>query len=118
MGWNRRAWCGQNRARKFATHSARSRLEAHPFLLSRGDVPLVCTLTIIPLGKRVRSDRGATPVSGIRLACNRDESRLRPPALPPELRQFGNRLAVLPIDPVSDGTWIAASDAGLVFVLM
>jgi hypothetical protein len=34
------------------------------------------------------------------------------------LRQFGNRLAVLPIDPVSDGTWMAASDAGLAFVLM
>lgn len=78
----------------------------------------MCTLTVIPLGERVRSDRGAAPASGIRLECNRDESRLRPPALPPQVRQFGHRLAVLPIDPVSDGTWIAASDAGLVFVLM
>jgi hypothetical protein len=75
-------------------------------------------LTVVPLDETARTDSGAADSSGIRLACNRDESRLRPPALPPELRRFGNRLAVLPIDPASDGTWIAASDAGLAFVLM
>src|SRR5262249_42155648 len=31
---------------------------------------------------------------------------------------LGKHAAVLPIDPVSDGTWIAASDAELVTVLM
>src|SRR5690349_18294126 len=65
----------------------------------------MCTLTIIP-------------ASGIRVVCNRDESRLRPAALQPKVRTVGNRQAVMPVDPVSDGTWIGASDAGLVAVLM
>ena len=65
----------------------------------------MCTLTIIPS-------------SGIRLVCNRDESRLRSTALPPRVRIVGSRQAVMPVDPVSDGTWIGASDAGVVAVLM
>lgn len=68
----------------------------------------MCTLTIIPW----------SAAGGVRVVCNRDESRLRGVALPPRLRQFGNCSAFMPIDPVSDGTWIAASDAGLVLVLM
>jgi Transport and Golgi organisation 2 len=66
----------------------------------------MCTVTIIPLG------------SGIRLACNRDESPLRPPALPPRVVEFGQRRALMPIDPVSGGTWIAANDAGLIVTLL
>jgi hypothetical protein len=66
----------------------------------------MCTVTIIPLP------------SSIRLACNRDESRLRPAALPPELRRVGKRLAVMPIDPAGGGTWIAANDAGIVCTLL
>jgi hypothetical protein len=65
----------------------------------------VCTLTIVPLGG------GRT-----RLAFNRDEQRTRPAALPPQTRRYGGRTAVLPVDPVSDGTWIALSDVGLVMV--
>jgi hypothetical protein len=66
----------------------------------------MCTVTAVPLA------------TGLRLACNRDESPTRPAALPPAVRRFGERLAVLPIDPVSGGTWIAANDAGLAFALL
>jgi hypothetical protein len=50
--------------------------------------------------------------------CNRDESRLRPVALAPQIRALGSRQACMPVDPVSDGTWIGANDAGLIAVLM
>jgi transport and Golgi organization protein 2 len=77
----------------------------------------MCTLTIIPLS--VNDERRTGSIgAGIRVVCNRDESRLRPAALSPQLRTFGVRSAYLPVDPISDGTWIAASDAALVFVLM
>ncbi|MBI3821699.1 MAG: NRDE family protein, partial [Planctomycetes bacterium] len=67
----------------------------------------MCTVTIITL-----------PDATVRLACNRDESPLRPAALPPQLRRFGSRFALLPIDPLFDGTWIAANDAGLMMTLL
>jgi hypothetical protein len=53
-----------------------------------------------------------------RIASNRDESRTRPAALPPEIRQFGPRRAILPIDPLGGGTWIAVNDAGLALMLL
>jgi hypothetical protein len=71
----------------------------------------MCTLTIIPL-------EGARSAPSVRIACNRDESRLRPAALPPELRQAGQRRVLMPIDPLGGGTWIAATDARLALVLM
>jgi hypothetical protein len=66
----------------------------------------MCTVTIIPHGQ------------GIRLACNRDESRARPIALPPRLVTAGARRTLMPIDPQSGGTWIAANDAGLIGTLL
>jgi len=66
----------------------------------------VCTVTIVP------------QPDGFRLACNRDESRRRSPALPPVERRYADRRALLPIDPISDGTWIAVNDAGLVLTLL
>jgi hypothetical protein len=54
----------------------------------------------------------------MRMVCNRDESRSRPAALPPQVREFGKQRAILPIDPVSGGTWIAASSAGLAMTLL
>ncbi|HQE28690.1 MAG TPA: NRDE family protein [Phycisphaerae bacterium] len=54
----------------------------------------------------------------MRVGFNRDESRQRPAALPPCVRSFGGRRAVLPVDPVSDGTWIAVNDTGLAMMLM
>jgi hypothetical protein len=70
----------------------------------------MCTVTVVPFHDGFDS--------GLRIACNRDESIDRPAAMPPRLRDFGNRSAILPIDPVSDGTWIAVNDAGLAMVLL
>jgi hypothetical protein len=67
----------------------------------------MCTMTIIP-----------TAADAMRMAVNRDESRTRAAALPPVVRQFGPRRAILPIDPVGGGTWVAVSDAGLAFTLL
>lgn len=69
----------------------------------------MCTVTIVPMGERS---------GGIRMACNRDELRTRPLALPPQRRTAGNRQFLAPIDPVSDGTWVAANDAGLLMTLL
>ena len=66
----------------------------------------MCTVSII-----------ATP-GGFRLACNRDELRTRPPALPPKVACFGERFAASPLDPAGGGTWVATSDAGLAFALL
>ncbi len=73
----------------------------------------MCTLTIVPMN-RPRSEGRPT----MRVVCNRDESRLRAIATPPVIERFGARQAVLPRDPQGGGTWIAANDAGLVFVLL
>jgi hypothetical protein len=70
----------------------------------------MCTLTVIQTGSA--GDRR------VRIECNRDESRLRPPARPPEMRTCGERQVLMPVDPVSNGTWIGLSDAGLAAVLM
>jgi len=66
----------------------------------------MCTVTV------VRAHQG------VRLACNRDEQHGRAAALPPQVRQCGRRRAILPVDPVSGGTWIAATDAGLALALI
>lgn len=77
----------------------------------------MCTLTIIPWNSSapsLQSPQGR----GLRVVCNRDESRQRPAALAPRLHTLGVRQACMPVDPVSDGTWIGANDAGLIAVLM
>jgi hypothetical protein len=68
----------------------------------------MCTVTIIRDPKR----------DAWRMACNRDELRTRPPSTPPERRRCGSRVAIMPVDPISDGTWIAVNDAGLVLTLL
>jgi len=68
----------------------------------------MCTVTLAPLP-------GETLW---RLAVNRDERRDRPAARPPEMRTFGRRRAAMPIDPESDGTWVAVNDAGLAMTLL
>ncbi len=70
----------------------------------------MCTLTLIQLPP--------APGPGVRIACNRDESVHRPPALGPQIRIAGRHHFVMPVDPVSNGTWIGVSDAGLVAVLL
>lgn len=67
----------------------------------------MCTVTVIPFGDR-----------GFRLACNRDESRRRLPAHPPIEVRLRQAWAVMPVDADVGGTWVAASDRGLVFALL
>lgn len=81
----------------------------------------MCTVTIIPIGAAAERtcDTGPTALAnGIRLGCNRDELRTRPTALPPVIRTFGNHKAIMPVDPVSNGTWIAVNDAGIAATLL
>jgi len=66
----------------------------------------MCTVTVVPARDTIR------------LACNRDELRSRPVALPPRIQQFGPRRAVLPVDTTSGGTWVAVNDAGLALALL
>lgn len=77
----------------------------------------MCTVTIVPLS----AAEGATeapPGGRVRMACNRDELRTRPHARPPEIRTYGSRRVLMPVDPVSGGTWIAVNDAGLAAALL
>ncbi len=57
-------------------------------------------------------------VGGWRLVTNRDERHSRAVAKPPTMRTCGDRQAVMPIDPISDGTWVAMNDAGLAITLL
>jgi hypothetical protein len=66
----------------------------------------VCTLTAVPTA------------AGVRVAFNRDELRTRPAARPPAVARVGPRLAAFPTDPPSGGTWLAATDAGLVLAVL
>lgn len=67
----------------------------------------MCTVSVIRL-----------PGELLRVACNRDEQHGRPDALPPSVRDHLTRSALSPTDPTSDGTWIAATDAGIALVLL
>lgn len=66
----------------------------------------MCTLSAIP-----------TP-DGVRVAINRDESPARPAAIPPRVVGVRGTSVLMPIDPVSGGTWIAGTSRGLVFALL
>lgn len=78
----------------------------------------MCTVSLI----RVPRNPGANPSGAekpiFRLACNRDESRKRPVALPPEIRVAGERRLIMPVDPTGGGTWIAVNDSGVVATLL
>jgi hypothetical protein len=76
----------------------------------------MCTVTVLP--HALLSSDASHDELLLRVVCNRDELLTRAPALPPTLWAAGPRRAVMPIDPHSGGTWIAANDAGLVFVLL
>lgn len=59
------------------------------------------------------------PAAGWFLAFNRDESRARPAALPPEQHRGGQGVRFLaPIDPAEGGTWIAVNEFGLALALL
>lgn len=78
----------------------------------------MCTVTIIELGHH------ATPhlagLSGFRVVVNRDEQRDRLAAMSPRWRPVGDeaRRAIWPIDPKGGGTWVGASESGLVLCLL
>ncbi|MBI5764794.1 MAG: NRDE family protein [Planctomycetes bacterium] len=81
----------------------------------------MCTVTIIPVSTVAQESVGVGAIAqprGIRLACNRDELRGRPAALPPVFHAYGTRKAIMPIDPVSDGTWIAVNNTGIAATLL
>jgi transport and Golgi organization protein 2 len=76
----------------------------------------MCTVTALPRALLARSFN-AEPLL-LRVACNRDEQITRAAGLPPAMWSAGPRNAVMPIDPQSGGTWMAANDSGVVFVLI
>lgn len=74
----------------------------------------MCTVSIISLDAAASvHNRG-----GLRIVCNRDEIRTRPPAAPPKWRACGSRRAIWPMDLEAGGTWIGASDQGLALCLL
>jgi len=76
----------------------------------------MCTVTAVLLHGGDCRSIGDAPV--LRVICNRDEARTRADAIPPLRREFADRTAILPIDPLSQGTWIGVNDAGLVLCLL
>jgi hypothetical protein len=71
----------------------------------------VCTVSVIPIAR------------GFRVMVNRDESVLRPAALAPAWRTIlaGNGTpirAIWPTDPSGGGTWVGASERGLLLTLL
>lgn len=66
----------------------------------------MCTVTVVPHER------------GVRVLCNRDERRTRPPALPPRIHNLGGRLALFPEDPQGGGTWIGVNDADVMVALL
>jgi hypothetical protein len=66
----------------------------------------MCTVTVVPHEQ------------GVRLLCNRDERRARPPALPPQVHALGRRRAIFPVDPQGGGTWVGVNDSGLMVALL
>lgn len=74
----------------------------------------MCTVTVVAAVDVSSPDRGPL----VRLVCNRDEQRSRPPSRDLSQVRVGRRGAVMPIDPASGGTWIGANDAGMVACLL
>ena len=79
----------------------------------------MCTVSLLRapwIGEEPEANPGELPL--FRLVANRDEQRSRPGALPPRLTRHERLDVLAPVDPLGGGTWIAASSAGLVFVLL
>jgi hypothetical protein len=87
----------------------------------------MCTLSVLPglLIERPIHSKIADAPSGVhetgvllRVVFNRDEKRDRSPAEPPRIVEADGRRAICPRDPDGGGTWLAATDAALVFALL
>jgi hypothetical protein len=63
----------------------------------------VCTLSWFPEG------------SSYHVVFNRDEQRERTPAVPPAIFEGSSGKFLAPLDPPSQGTWLAVTDRGLTF---
>lgn len=73
----------------------------------------MCTVTLVPK---------AGAKHAFRMACSRDENHRRAdaqvPIQPAPNPHAEERLALMPIDPSSGGTWVAVNDAGLALTLL
>ena len=78
----------------------------------------MCTVTILPESLLSAANADAEDPLRWRLVCNRDELTTRAAALPPAMTRTGSRLAIMPVDPESGGTWIGVNDAGLACSLL
>ncbi|WP_086932772.1 NRDE family protein [Agarilytica rhodophyticola] len=56
--------------------------------------------------------------TGYHVFFNRDEQKTRAAAIPPKVIQDSDIRAVMPIDPVGQGTWCASNENGLTFALL
>jgi len=75
----------------------------------------MCTVTVLPPAALAG---GGVDEAVLRVLSNRDELRSRPAAHAPEVHSIDGHRVIMPIDPAGGGTWIAASDRGLVYTLL
>lgn len=54
----------------------------------------------------------------LQVVCSRDESPLRPRAIPPRESRVGGVSTLTPIDPQGGGTWLGVNAAGLVIAIL
>lgn len=73
----------------------------------------MCTVTIVPIKPFFHGKGGRW-----RMACSRDESHGRSPAQQPSVHCIDGMQVLMPIDPSSGGTWVAANELGLAFTLL
>jgi hypothetical protein len=74
----------------------------------------MCTLTLL----RDRRGGEGAPHPLWRIVFNRDEQRSRPAGRAPALNSCGAVRTIHPVDPEGGGTWIAATEYGLVLALL
>ena len=77
----------------------------------------MCTVTVLSRSRLLSQATSSEPLL-LRIACNRDELESRAVALAPAVHSLRGRRVIMPVDPDSDGTWLAVNDAGLVFALL
>jgi hypothetical protein len=77
----------------------------------------MCTVTVLSRSRLLSHATPSEPML-LRVACNRDERDSRAEARPPAVHVLGGRSVLMPVDPESEGTWLAVNDAGLVFALL
>src|SRR5579871_2831478 len=73
--------------------------------ISPSRTDFMCTLSFVPSS------------TDYRIAMNRDESRARPIALPPEIRRDGQATLLFPRE-TSGGTWVAVNSFGNTLALL